>query len=103
MDTILDKFDLSGKVGVVTGGAGLLGKEFCRTLAEAGASVVVADINSSKLRVVAEELERSGYNALGLELDVSNLESIKNGMEVTLKTFGRLDILVNSAALDPKF
>lgn len=103
MTTIFEKFKLAGKVGVVTGGAGLLGKEFCSTLAEAGASVVVADINSPKVRVVAEELERSGYNALGLDLDVSNPESVKNMLEVTLKTFGRLDILVNSAALDPKF
>ena len=45
MADIFDKFKLDGQTAVVTGGAGLLGKEFCRTLAQAGAAVVVADLN----------------------------------------------------------
>ena len=45
---IQDKFDLEGRVAVVTGGAGLLGTEFCKTLAEAGAAVVVADLNRTQ-------------------------------------------------------
>ena len=46
MNSVMQKFDLTGRVAIVTGGPGLLGKEFCRTLAEAGASVVIADINA---------------------------------------------------------
>ncbi len=100
---IQEKFDLTGRVAVVTGGAGLLGKEFCRTLAEAGAAVVVADIDEDSARGVARALTESGYRAASLGLDVTRIESTRSLVAETLSRFGRLDILVNSAALDPKF
>jgi len=103
MTNILDKFDLSGRVAVITGGAGLLGVEFCRTLAEAGAAVVVADVNQSAAFKIARQLEENGFKAIGSGLDVICPESTQGMVEQTLKEFGRLDILVNSAALDPKF
>src|SRR5512136_1455235 len=102
MDTILDKFDLSGRVAVVTGGAGLLGKEFCRTLAEAGAAVVVADLNEDAVAVEANAFQKGGFRSIGIKTDVTDPSSIKRMVDLTLETFGRLDILVNSAALDPK-
>jgi NAD(P)-dependent dehydrogenase (short-subunit alcohol dehydrogenase family) len=102
-NTILQKFDLSGKVAIVTGGPGLLGKEFCRTLGEAGASVVVADVNASAVNALATQLIEAGYHCLGIATDVTQPESVHNLVDETLGTFGRLDILVNSAALDPKF
>jgi 2-deoxy-D-gluconate 3-dehydrogenase len=100
---ILDKFNLDGQVAVVTGGAGLLGAEFCRTLAEAGAAVVVADLNEDAADKVALELTESGYVAAGFGLDVTRIESARELASVTVSKFSRLDILVNSAALDPKF
>jgi 2-deoxy-D-gluconate 3-dehydrogenase len=103
MTNILDKFNLAGKVAVVTGGAGLLGREFCRTLAEAGASVVVADIDQKATYQIARQLEEAGHKAIGSGLDVTCPESTQGMVEQTLKEFRRLDILVNSAALDPKF
>jgi len=103
MSTIFDKFQLHGRVAVVTGGAGLLGREFSRTLAEAGAGVVVADINPTAAEAVARDLQNQGYQALGLALDVTNPQSANALVSRTLEHFGRLDILVNSAALDPKF
>jgi len=103
MTNILDKFNLAGKVAVVTGGAGLLGREFCRTLAEAGASVVVADIDQKAAFQIARKLEEAGHKAIGSGLDVTCPESTQGMVEQTLKEFRRLDILVNSAALDPKF
>ncbi len=103
MTSILKKFDLSGRVAIATGGAGLLGAEFCRTLAEAGAAVVVADIDQSAAFKIARQLEDSGFRAIGSGLDVTCPESTQGMVEQTLKEFGRLDILVNSAALDPKF
>jgi NAD(P)-dependent dehydrogenase (short-subunit alcohol dehydrogenase family) len=102
-DDIFQKFNLTGKVAIITGGPGLLGQEFCRTLAEAGAAVVVADINAEGVNAVATQLIKSGYHALGVATDVTQPESVQALVQETLSTFGRLDILVNSAALDPKF
>jgi 2-deoxy-D-gluconate 3-dehydrogenase len=100
---IQDKFDLAERVAVVTGGAGLLGKEFCKTMAEAGAAVVVADLSQEVADEVARELTDAGYTAAGFGLDVTRIESARELASVTVSKFGRLDILVNSAALDPKF
>jgi NAD(P)-dependent dehydrogenase (short-subunit alcohol dehydrogenase family) len=102
-DDIFQKFNLTGKVAIITGGPGLLGQEFCRTLAEAGAAVVVADINAEGVNAVATQLIKSGYHALGVATDVTQPDSVQALVQETLSTFGRLDILVNSAALDPKF
>src|SRR4030042_5090847 len=102
-DNIFNKFNLTGKVSIVTGGPGLLGKEFCRTLAEAGAAVVVADINADGVNAVVRTLIEKGYHALGVATDVTQPESVHALLRETLSAFGRLDILVNSAALDPKF
>lgn len=101
--TIQQKFDLTGRVAVVTGGVGLLGKEFCRTLAEAGACVVVVDLNASASQAVAESLTDSGFKALAVPTDITQPDAVNVLVEKTLSAFGRLDILVNSAALDPKF
>ena len=96
-------FDLQGRAAVVTGGAGLLGAEFCRTLAQAGAQVVVADFNESAANALASSLIQAGCHALGVRTDVTNPHSVQEMVSAALKAFGRLDILVNSAALDPKF
>ena len=95
-------FDLHGRVAVVTGGAGLLGSEFCLTLAQAGAQVMVADLDGMNAAAVAERLTQQGLVAQAVSLDVTNPASVNSMMSATLAAFGRLDILVNSAALDPK-
>lgn len=101
--TIQQKFDLTGRVAVVTGGVGLLGAEFCRTLAEAGAAVVIVDLNGSASQAVCDSLTISGYKAAAIPTDITQPDSVNNAVEKTLSIFGRLDVLVNSAALDPKF
>src|SRR5215212_4929263 len=101
--TIQEKFDLTGRVAIVTGGVGLLGAEFCRTLAEAGASVVVVDLNASASKATVDTLTKGGYKALAVTTDITQPGSVNALIEKTLAEFGRLDILVNSAALDPKF
>jgi len=100
---IQDKFDLTGRVAVVTGGVGLLGTEFCRTLAEAGAAVAVVDLNASASQVTADTLTKSGYKALAVPTDITQPDSVNAMVEKVVSEFGRLDIVVNSAALDPKF
>ena len=100
---IQEKFDLTGCVAVVTGGGGLLGAEFCRTLAEAGAAVGVVDLDKAASQAGADTLTKRGYKALALPTDIPQPDSIRVAVEHILSEFGRLDILVNSAALDPKF
>lgn len=100
---VQEKFDLNGRVAVVTGGAGQLGVEFCRTLAEAGAAVMVADLDLAAAEKVAEGLSASGYPVAAFGLDVTRVDSTRDLVADTLARFGRLDVLVNSAALDPKF
>jgi NAD(P)-dependent dehydrogenase (short-subunit alcohol dehydrogenase family) len=101
--TIQEKFDLTGRVAIVTGGVGLLGAEFCRTLAEAGAAVAVVDLNASASHGMADTLTKSGFHALALPTDITQPDSVNAMVEKALAEFGRIDILVNSAALDPKF
>ena len=103
MHTIMEKFDLTGRVAIVTGGPGLLGKEFCRTLAEAGAIVVIADLNAEGVHALTTTLIKSGYHAMGVATDITLPESVQALVDETLAVYGRLDILVNSAGLDPKF
>jgi 2-deoxy-D-gluconate 3-dehydrogenase len=100
---IQDKFDLSGSVAVVTGGAGLLGSEFSRTLAEAGAAVAVVDLNAAATGPVVESLTRAGFRAQAFACDITDPAAVQKLVASVLSTFGRLDVLVNAAALDPKF
>jgi len=103
MTHVLDLFSLKGKVAVVTGAAGLLGAEFCKALAQAGAGVVVADLNVEGAGALAESLTDQGLSSYPVALNVTDPDSVRQLVETTQDIFGRLDILVNSAALDPKF
>ena len=96
-------FDLSGQVAVVTGGAGLLGAQHAEALAEAGAHVVLADLAGDGASAVAATLENKfGRRALGVETDVADPESVRAMVARAVETFGRLDILINNAALTVK-
>lgn len=99
----IDLFDLKDRIAIVTGGAGLLGVQFCHTLAEAGASVVVADLDGNAAVATAEAIQKQGNQCLAQQTDITKPDSVTNLLEATLQNFGKLDILVNSAALDPKF
>ena len=103
MSNIFDKFSLTDRTAIVTGGAGLLGKEFCQTLAQAGALVVVADLNETAAQQVAESLNREGLRACAVGVDVTHPESVRGMVSAALDSTGRVDVLVNSAAMDPKF
>lgn len=103
MPNLPQMFDLTGKSAVVTGGAGLLGRQFCQTLAAAGASVSVVDIDAEAAKTVAQAINQAAGKALDIPTDITQPDSVAAMVDTTLKAFGRLDILVNSAALDPKF
>lgn len=102
-DSILNKFDMTGKTVVVTGAAGLLGKQFSLTLAQAGANVILADINEDIAERNATELKSEKLSAVAARLDVTDPVSSQAMVEKALTLFGSVDVLINSAALDPKF
>jgi 2-deoxy-D-gluconate 3-dehydrogenase len=103
MDTALDSFRLVGKTAIVTGGAGLLGGEFCRTLAEADASVAVLDLDRDKAEEVAEAIRHANGKGLAISGDVTDPASMAEAVARVEAELGPVTILVNSAALDPKF
>ena len=90
---------LEGKVAIVTGGAGGIGREYGRTLAEHGASVVLADLNAEGARSAADELSGAGRRLIGVGVDVTVEEQTKAMAAEAIETFGGIDILVNNAAL----
>lgn len=103
MSELPEMFDLSGRAAVVTGGGGLLGRQFSKTLASAGAGVAVVDIDEETSAAAVDAIKAEGGRAVGLVTDITDPASVAAMIEKTLEAFGRLDILVNSAALDPKF
>lgn len=100
---ILEKFDLSEQVAVVTGGVGLLGNQFCQTLARAGARVVCADADLKSAEELANRLNSQGLAVIPYQVDVTSQDKNKGMADFALSHFNRLDILVTCAAVDPKF
>jgi NAD(P)-dependent dehydrogenase (short-subunit alcohol dehydrogenase family) len=96
----MNLFDLTAKVAIVTGATGLLGKEHCAALSDAGAFVVVADLDQTKCRAVAREL---GDRAMPLVLDVTSRQSLNDGLRAVLKQHGSVDVLVSNAAVNDMF
>jgi NAD(P)-dependent dehydrogenase (short-subunit alcohol dehydrogenase family) len=91
------KFDLTGKHAVVTGGAGLIGREIVTALAQAGASVIIADIAEVKAKSLAEELAQSGFFARFIYFDITDTEHIGENIDVLFHGFDCIDIWVNCA------
>lgn len=103
-ESILQRFKLSGRVAVITGGAGLLGRSHSHALASAGADLVLADVQlDAAQRIASEVAEAWGHRCEAVATDVSSQDSVRKTVSETLERFGRIDILVNNAALDPKF
>src|SRR5258708_2172330 len=92
-------FSLEGKVAIVTGALGLLGKEHCYALSEAGANIVAVDIHEEASRKFAETLPGS----LGLGVDITKKDSIELLKEKVLTKYGHIDVLVNNAAINDMF
>ena len=91
------KPDLNGKVAVVTGGAGVLCREFAKALALCGAKVAILNRTLSKAEDVVKDIEALGGEAMAVQVDVTNAESVKAAHEAVLARFGKCDILINGA------
>jgi len=97
-----DQFRLDGKVAIVTGAGGRgnsIGRAYGLGLANAGAAVVVADINGDGARAVADEINAAGGRAIGVRVDVTDPDSARAMADAATSAFGGVDILVNNAAL----
>jgi NAD(P)-dependent dehydrogenase (short-subunit alcohol dehydrogenase family) len=81
-------FSLEGRVAIVTGGAGGIGRDYCRTLAEAGAAVVVADLNGEGADAFAADLSAAGHRALGVRVNVADVQPARAMAGATCEAFG---------------
>ncbi|HEY2462019.1 MAG TPA: 3-oxoacyl-[acyl-carrier-protein] reductase [Candidatus Acidoferrum sp.] len=92
-------FSLKDKVALVTGASQGIGRDAAHALAQAGAKVAVAARNEEKLATLVKEIESAGGEALAVKLDVADAEQVKSAFKQVTERFGRLDILVNNAAI----
>jgi NAD(P)-dependent dehydrogenase (short-subunit alcohol dehydrogenase family) len=95
----LDRFRIDGKVAIVTGGAGAIGQVYGAALAEAGAAVVLADLNADAAEQAAAKLVAAGHQAIGVGADITDRESTVAMAATVTDAFAGIDILVNNAAL----
>lgn len=102
--TLPERFQLKDRVAIVTGGAGLLGLQHCHALLEIGATVILTDLQQQGCDQAAEKLKDlyPQGQILAVQMDVTSEESIRKALEMVLKQFSRIDILINNAAIDPK-
>ena len=97
----LPRFDLRGKIALVTAAARGLGQAIALALAEAGADVAIGLRDSTKDNGVAAEIAARGRRSLPLQMDMANLQQIREAIDHAVQHFGRLDILVNNAGIAP--
>ena len=92
-------FSFANKVALVTGAASGMGLATAKAFAQAGAAVVLADVNGDAARAAAEALVAEGYKAIGIHCDVANMDEVEAMVNETVATFGRLDVAFNNAGV----
>ncbi|CAM5228264.1 glucose 1-dehydrogenase [Streptomyces xanthochromogenes] len=97
--SVLDRFRLDGRVAVVTGASSGLGVAFATALAEAGADVVLGARRTQKLEAVRTAVEKLGRRAIAVPTDIAKPEDCRALVDAAVRTFGRLDVLVNNAGI----
>ncbi len=100
---IFDKFQLSGKVALVTGASKGIGEAIALALGQAGAKVVVSSRKQEALEITAQGLRDAGIEALPIAANAGNMDDLRRLAEQTLAAFGGIDILVNNAATNPVY
>lgn len=103
--TDVSAFSLAGKVAVVTGALGLIGREHCAALAAAGASVVACDLAAAGCEALAGELGREhlGAEHLGLGFDIADAAAVQEAAAAVIERYRHVDVLVNNAAINDMF
>ena len=92
-------YDFTGQVALVTGGSSGMGLATAQAFAEAGAAVILADVNEAALSAAAEDLTTAGHQALGVVCDVSQEDQVDAMVNQAVATFGRLDMAFNNAGI----
>ena len=92
-------FDVSGRVVIVTGGGQGIGREYAKEFAAAGAIPVIAELNLHSTNNVAAEIERAGGQSLPIQTDVASLDSVQKLVDTVMAKYGRIDVLINNAAI----
>jgi len=103
MGNIHSKFDLSGKVAIVTGSSQGIGKSIAQGLAEQGAKVVVSSRKQESVDAVAAEFKADGFEAVGIQCHIGDAQQRQALIAKTIEQYGRIDILVNNAAINPYY
>lgn len=92
-------FNLENKIAIVTGGASGLGRSIAKAFAQAGANVVIADINIENAQKTSDEIKKLGKQSFSIETNVTHKKDLQNMVEKAVHEFGKVDILVNSAGI----
>jgi gluconate 5-dehydrogenase len=96
---LMNLFDLTGKVAIVTGASGGLGADAARAYVEAGADVAILARRKEKLDALKDELSASGRQVLAVQCDITKEDSVKAAVEAVMEKFGKIDILLNNAGV----
>ena len=97
---MINLFDLTGKVAVVTGASSGIGAQLAKQLGEQGADVVLVARRLEKLQIIAEEIKQLGRKVLAVKCDVTKEEDVMEAVALAIKEFGKIDILVNNAGVE---
>ena len=92
-----DKFQLTDRTAVVTGGAGLIGRTICRALSEAGARVFIAEIDMNAAERLSEEIRAAGFRTEAIEMDITSADSVKTSITQITEQAAAIDIWINNA------
>ncbi len=103
MSSIKSKFELKGKVAIVTGSSKGIGKSIAQGLAECGASVVISSRKQEAVDIVAGEFVAKGLDAIGVQCHIGDQEQRQALIARTMERYGRIDVLVNNAAINPYY
>ena len=101
---VMKKFDLSGKTAIITGGAGLLGRQHAEALAGAGANCILIDVDTGLLAESVKSIQASCPNVriIGKTVDITSIDELEALQKESYKELGKINILINNAAMNPK-
>jgi len=103
-NSVTERFSLKDQVVIITGAAGLLGRQYSHTVAEAGGHPVMGDIEGDAVQSLAGVVEKAhGVPGMTIETDIADPDQVRSSVDSVVERVGRVDALVNNAAMNPKF